>query len=136
LLAWTCAVVNDPSCDSKRAIEFARRAVASQPRNFAFLSTLGAALYRAARYEDARGRLNDALAREGNTGTFLEWLLLALAHKRLGQPDEASRWLAKATSRSESRSELQPQSDARSRDEWQNRLLFTLLRQEIDESVP
>src|SRR3712207_7156044 len=53
------------------------------------LHALGAALYRAGRYEEAVERLRES----DEVGWFgpVNWLVLALAHHRLGQPDEIGR---------------------------------------------
>jgi WD40 repeat protein/serine/threonine protein kinase/tetratricopeptide (TPR) repeat protein len=63
---------------------------------------LGAALYRAGRFAEARARLEEALAHvpEG-TPTFLSEFLLALVHHRLGHGCEARRWFARARAWSE-----------------------------------
>jgi len=63
-----------------------------------FLNTLGAALYRAGRYDEAIGRLEEAVRARGGVGMGgvgmpEDWVFLAMAHHRLGHPDEARRWL-------------------------------------------
>jgi tetratricopeptide (TPR) repeat protein len=58
------------------------------------LNTLGAALYRAGRYDEAIRRLEEAIqARPGGQGIPSDWLLLAMAHHRLGHRELARRWL-------------------------------------------
>jgi tetratricopeptide (TPR) repeat protein len=56
------------------------------------LITLGAALYRAGRFEEAVGRLNESIQANLSPRAFA---FLALAHHRLGHRDEAKRWLDK-----------------------------------------
>jgi eukaryotic-like serine/threonine-protein kinase len=56
------------------------------------LNTLGAALYRAGRYEAAIGRLEEAIQARGGEHPS-DWPFLALAHHHLGHRDEARRWL-------------------------------------------
>ena len=55
------------------------------------LSTLGAALYRAGRSDEAIRRLEEAIQAPGEQTTG--WAFLAMAHHRLGHRDEACRWL-------------------------------------------
>jgi len=58
------------------------------------LNTLGAALYRAGRFEDAIRRLEEGIQlRGGGQGNPFDWLFLAMAHHRLGHREEARRWL-------------------------------------------
>src|SRR5262249_26010959 len=57
------------------------------------LNTLGAALYRAGRYEAAIGRMEDAIQARDGVGAPGDWAFLALAHHRLGHRTEARRWL-------------------------------------------
>jgi tetratricopeptide (TPR) repeat protein len=60
------------------------------------LNTLGAALYRAGRFDEAIRCLEDAMkARGGGQGHPTDWPFLAMAHHRLGHPAEARRWLAR-----------------------------------------
>jgi tetratricopeptide (TPR) repeat protein len=56
------------------------------------LNTLGAALYRAGRYEAAIGRLEEAIQARGGEHPG-DWPFLALAHHRRGHRAEARRWL-------------------------------------------
>ena len=57
------------------------------------MTTLGAALYRAGRYDQAIGRLEEAIRARGGVGLPGDWAFLALAHHRLGHRDLARRWL-------------------------------------------
>jgi tetratricopeptide (TPR) repeat protein len=57
------------------------------------LNTLGAALYRAARYDEAIRRLEEVVRLRGGAGQPEDWAFLAMAHHRLGHRDEARRWL-------------------------------------------
>jgi WD40 repeat protein/serine/threonine protein kinase/tetratricopeptide (TPR) repeat protein len=57
------------------------------------LSTLGAALYRAGRSDDAIRRLEEAIRVRGGEGTPRDWAFLAMAHQRLGHRAEARLWL-------------------------------------------
>ena len=59
------------------------------------LNTLGAALYRAGRFEEAVHRLNESLQARHGEGLLQGFAFLAIAHHRLGHHDEAKRWLDK-----------------------------------------
>ena len=59
------------------------------------LKTLGAALYRAGRFEEAIRRLNESIQARGDGGDPQGFAFLAMAHHRLGHRDEAKRWLDK-----------------------------------------
>jgi hypothetical protein len=58
-----------------------------------FLNTLGAALYRAGRYDKAIGRLEEGIRLRVGVGLPADWAFLAMAHHRLGHRGEAHRWL-------------------------------------------
>jgi tetratricopeptide (TPR) repeat protein len=57
------------------------------------VTTLGAALYRAGRSDQAIGRLEEAIRARGGADSPRDWAYLALAHHRLGHRAEARRWL-------------------------------------------
>jgi Tfp pilus assembly protein PilF len=59
------------------------------------LANLGAALYRAGRFEEAVRRLNESIETRGGGSLPRGFAFLALAHHRLGHRDEAKRWLDK-----------------------------------------
>jgi tetratricopeptide (TPR) repeat protein len=74
--------------------------VGSESGNVDALITLGAALYRAGRYQAAIRRLDEAIQarREQATG----WAFLAMAHHRLGHREQALRWLEQLQQRQRS----------------------------------
>src|SRR5262245_47556757 len=55
-------------------------------------------LYRAGRVDAAVQRLNEAITGHGEGGVVEDWLFLAMAYHQLKRPQEARRWLEKATS--------------------------------------
>jgi tetratricopeptide (TPR) repeat protein len=63
------------------------------------LSTLGAALYRAGRCDEAIRRLGEGNRLRGEEGLPSAWPFLAMAHHRLGHRDEARRWLDRLRAR-------------------------------------
>jgi WD40 repeat protein/tetratricopeptide (TPR) repeat protein len=62
------------------------------------LALNGALLYRAGRYAEAVERLSEAIAADKQGGNGDDWLLLAMAHHRLGHESEAQQWLARGRS--------------------------------------
>jgi tetratricopeptide (TPR) repeat protein len=56
---------------------------------------LGAALYRAGRFEEAIHRLDESHRARDDAGDPKAFAFLALTHHRLGHRDEARRWLDK-----------------------------------------
>jgi Flp pilus assembly protein TadD len=95
-VAWACALGPGEAAGLGPAVRLAERAVAARPDDYARLNTLGGVLLRAGRAEEAIARLRQALQRPKSDQVSDE-LLLALAYQRLGQADEARRWLARAT---------------------------------------
>jgi Flp pilus assembly protein TadD len=95
-LAWTCVLAPNAVADPLVPVQLAEKALKRFPKNSAVLNTLGAAHYRAGQYDQAIQRLNEAMKAQGKGGTADDWLFLAMAHQRLGHPDEARKWLDKA----------------------------------------
>lgn len=95
--AWTCAMAPDAGVEPARIVALAEKAVALAPNASTGLNTLGAALYRAGRYEEAIARLEQSIDVSGDRGSVEDWLFLSMAHRRLGQEAEARGWLERAT---------------------------------------
>jgi WD40 repeat protein/tetratricopeptide (TPR) repeat protein len=135
LMSWTCVLDEAPGCAVDFALEKVHRALAAQPRSSAYKHTLGMALYRANRHEEAVRVLNETLALTGRDGDFMLWLTLALPHVRLGHAEEAQRCLDRADRlfgladpiRSGESSAASP-----SLIRWQDRVLYRLFRREAD----
>jgi WD40 repeat protein len=95
--AWVCCLGPGGADDPGAVVALAEKAVAAMPRYYGYLNTLGTALLRAGRPEEAVRRLEEALKLLGRDA-ILDQLLLALAHQALGRREEARRWLAGAQS--------------------------------------
>jgi WD40 repeat protein/Flp pilus assembly protein TadD len=93
-IALTSTLTADSGIDPRRLVELAEQAVSSDRKSAAYQETLGAALYRAGRYDDAAKRLAEAVELHGNGGTAWTKLFLAMAHHRAGHAEEARRRLA------------------------------------------
>jgi tetratricopeptide (TPR) repeat protein len=93
--AWVCCLGPGGADDPRAVVALAERAVAARPRSYAELNTLGAALFRAGRAEEAVRRLEEALKLR-DRDLVLDELFLALACQKLGRQEDARRWLTKA----------------------------------------
>jgi serine/threonine protein kinase len=95
-LAWLLAThPDDKYRDSKRAVVSARKAVETDPANGGFCNTLGVALYRVGEWAEAREVLTKSMALRGG-GDPYDWYFLAMAHRQLGDQNEARVWYDKA----------------------------------------
>jgi tetratricopeptide (TPR) repeat protein len=90
-LAWACSIAPDALVDPVQAVQLAERAYA-QAKDSITRNTLGAALYRAGRFDEAVEKLNQ---NEETHGAF-DWFFLAMAHQRLGHAEPARHFLDKA----------------------------------------
>jgi tetratricopeptide (TPR) repeat protein len=95
-LAWLLAAGPDPKLrDAKRAVELARKAVGLAPKEGGHWNTLGVAHYRAGDWKAAVAALNQSRGlRQG--GDALDFFVLAMAHRKLGDHDVARRWYDQA----------------------------------------
>jgi WD40 repeat protein/serine/threonine protein kinase len=98
-VAWYCVLAPDAGSDREAPVRLAAAALTGlpegAPKRSAVLNTLGAALYRAGRFEEAVRRLNESIQTRGGEGLPQGFAFLAMAHHRLGHHDEAKRWLDK-----------------------------------------
>ena len=124
-VAWLCALgpytVADPAVPVRLA-ELAVRGAGDSTDKATRLNTLGAALYRAGRFDEANLRLEEAIRVRGWEGVPRDWAFLALAHHRLGHRDEARRWLDRLR-------EYQPSTDPA---QFWEELVTRLLRSEAE----
>jgi hypothetical protein len=106
----------------------AESAVASAPRTevHGYLNTLGAALYRAGRYEDAINRIQEGINRGGGIVFPYDLVFLALANHRLGRDEVAGRM----------RKDLDAYRPSRAPDRFWVDLELGLLRKEVEAAVP
>jgi WD40 repeat protein/tetratricopeptide (TPR) repeat protein len=93
----TCMLSPQGLTEPAQLVRWAEQAVANQPRCAWYLHALGAAHYRAGELDQAVQRCRESLEADlGWRGTVLNWLVLAMAHQRLGHPGEAREWLNRA----------------------------------------
>jgi len=135
-VTWTCALAPKAVADLAEVVRLQEKSVQNQPQNYERLNTLGSALYRAGRWEDAVRRLNEARKAHKEGGTAYDWLFLAMAHQRLSHSDEALKWLAKALPEVERAAKGQSiQGYPAASMSWTRRLELQLLRREAEALV-
>ncbi len=131
-LAWTCILASDAVADAAEPVRLAEKAVTKDSKNLRYRSALGAALYRAGRFDDAARQLMGASAlepKEQQTAVTYTYYFLAMTDHRLGHTDEARRWLDKATRATEEalKSPAAPP--------WNRKVTLQLLRREAEELI-
>jgi tetratricopeptide (TPR) repeat protein len=136
-LVWAGALDAEARVDPARLLRLAERAAAADPDGYLMLRSLGAALLRAGQPEAAVQRLNQAAGMQQESPTT--WLVLALAHQRLGHIDEArnrlrqaQHWLDQATPKQSAGVVALPGPDSLP---WPERLGLRELRREAEAKV-
>jgi tetratricopeptide (TPR) repeat protein len=126
-VAWYCVLAPDVLAHREGPVRLAELAVNGAPeaQKPSYLNTLGAALYRAGRFQQAISRLEEGIRRRGGASSVQDWAFLALAHHRLGHDVEAHSWLERIRSYRPSET---PQ------DFW-NELEIRLLRSEAESVI-
>jgi tetratricopeptide (TPR) repeat protein len=94
-VAWDWVLAPGSVADSETPVRLADAALKGFPpqQKALVLNTLGAALYRAGRFEDSIRRLEEGVRLRNGQSEPQDWVFLAMAHHRLGHRDEARRWL-------------------------------------------
>jgi tetratricopeptide (TPR) repeat protein len=95
LLARILALAPQDVTEPAEAVERAEKAATARPKEACFFHTLAVAHYRAGQFDRAVQRLRESQG-FGWGGHVIDWLLLAMAHERQGQHEEARRWLDRA----------------------------------------
>jgi serine/threonine protein kinase/Flp pilus assembly protein TadD len=132
LALWGCVLAAEGASNHSVLLVWAEKLLAAQPNNAIARITLGAALYRAGRFNEAARRLNEAQAAlawtsETSTTIAYPWYFLTMVHQRLGHSREARRWLEKANREAEPGPRIKAAGPARP---WNRRLTLQLLRRE------
>jgi tetratricopeptide (TPR) repeat protein len=137
-LAWTCVVGPGAVDNPQDVVDRAKQAVDRFPGQYAYLNTLGAALYRAGNHEKAYETLMDAERAYGKQGPApadggapLDWLFLAMVQQhRPGQAEDARKWFDKADTWIKSNAPKLTENAPDSALTWDKRLELHLLRDE------
>jgi hypothetical protein len=107
-------------------VAIAERAVAMVPRNFHYLNTLGAVLYRSGRFEKPAVRLRQSTAAAYGRGSVTDWLFFSMVELHRGHAEEARRcWMAADAMVADARRRGGPLS-------WQEALESQLLPREAE----
>src|SRR5262249_38662051 len=96
-LAWSCVMAPVPELTGDRLVSLGQQAVAraGNPLDRAMtVGTLGSALYRAGRFQEAIKKLDES---EKGGPVFDNWLFLAMAHHKLGHEEKARDYLDRAS---------------------------------------
>jgi Flp pilus assembly protein TadD len=143
---WTCTLTSNSGADRDQIVNLAEKALAKSSRDHWHVTQLGAAQYRAGRFEDAVKRLTEATelsCHPYRTNMLHTWYFLAMAHHRLGHADEARRWLEKAVQ--ETKDALQPPAETAGKSKksygvippnWNQKLTLQVLRREAEQLIP
>jgi tetratricopeptide (TPR) repeat protein len=97
-VARACTLAPDAVAEPSLPGRLAGPELKAHAGEFWSLTEQGALHYRAGRFNEAVGLFEQSLKADPTPGrAVLNWLWLALAHQRLGEAEEARRWLGKAT---------------------------------------
>jgi tetratricopeptide (TPR) repeat protein len=130
-VAWSCVLLPDAVAEPEQPLQLITRAVTREPKSYFYVSTLGSALYRKGKFEDAIERLKEAMALHGKGGGAEDWLFLAMTYHRLGKTEEARRWLDKAIQAVDQAGEATTRGGAKTVS-WSRRLELGILRREAE----
>jgi tetratricopeptide (TPR) repeat protein len=137
LAAWACAIGPEAAADLSQAISLIERATQESASSLELLNTLGALYYRAGRFDEALQALERAnqTAQEPRalSTPIYAWLFLAMSQQRLGHPEQARSWLAKARDAIESA--RQEHRAGKAKLPWNRRVTLSVLLDEAETLV-
>jgi tetratricopeptide (TPR) repeat protein len=95
-LVWTCILREKAVADFRPVLQAAEKLAAKDPKDWSNVNRLGVALCRAGRLQAAIEKLNKSEKMADDDWSRLwDSFFLARAHGRLGQAEEAKKWLVK-----------------------------------------
>ncbi len=120
-----CLLCPDAGPEPSQLVGIEEKAIANRLLN----RIDGSVLYRAGRFEEALQELNKSSAAQSGDDAYKGWLLLAMAHQRLGHAAEARQWLDKTIQWAEKKkTDPEPLN-------WTQRLQLQLLLREAQELI-
>lgn len=127
LVAWTCCLGPGAVAKPDQLVTMTEKALEAKPPSpYIYLNTLGAAYFRAEKYEAATVKLKEAISAHGKGGGPTDQIFLAMAHHKLGHASEAKDCLARARSLlAESKTKLS----------WSSELINQLLLEEAQKLI-
>jgi tetratricopeptide (TPR) repeat protein len=136
---WTWVLTSDAVADREAVVNLAQDALNGahdDSHRHLYGQTLAAATYRAGRFDEAVNHLAAGITAHGKGGDPRDWLLLALAHHRLGHADEARTWLDKAVRWLDASTKDKPADDSFGLHiDWQTWLALQVLRREAESTM-
>jgi tetratricopeptide (TPR) repeat protein len=132
LVVRTCVLASDTKDDSTRIVGIAERSLAARPKDHNGMLMLGAALYRARRYDDAVHTLLESTKIRGKEDAVND-LFLAMAYLRLRETEQGQAYLQQAARSITQAAKASPVSDGpgNARFAWSDRLELLLLQREV-----
>jgi tetratricopeptide (TPR) repeat protein len=134
---WTCSLVDAAVANPAQLVNFMESAIerVDSANKSVLLNTLGLALYRAGRFDDAVTAIHQSMDANANSreGIVTDWLILAMAHHQLGRPDQSRHWLEKSIAWLEELGKNASQKDGEPA--WDERIEFRLLRAEAESLI-
>ena len=134
-VAWACSQLPAAVADPEVLVRLAERDV-EESQGWDCLTTLGAVLYRAGRFEEAAARLDEAAAIDETVDHPEIRIFQALAHHRLDHPEEARRRLDEAGEQIDRLQGEQPgEAAVNPLWNWTDRVTLPLLRREAESLI-
>jgi tetratricopeptide (TPR) repeat protein len=135
-LAWTCCLAPDATTRPEQVVRLALRAVDQGRDNSAAQRALGAALYRAGRFEPASKCFASALRLQKGPAPE-SWLFLDLTNQRLKRPEDAKKYQAMARAWIDRARERPPEASGDKKAVWEKlpwdeRVALTHLQREAE----
>jgi serine/threonine-protein kinase len=96
-VARACTLAPDAVADAALPGRLAEKELQGAAKQFWSLTEQGALAYRSGQFQDSVPLFEQSLRADATPGrAVVNWVWLALAHQRLGQSEDARRWLGKA----------------------------------------
>jgi tetratricopeptide (TPR) repeat protein len=89
LIAWTSCLLPDGVSNWSRIVEISERAVAADPQNHSLINTLGVALFRAGRNDEALDTLQKAINISDSDSDLMDRLFVAMIYAQMGRSVDA-----------------------------------------------